>query len=183
MSKSNLRVAVRLVLLFTLIFALSVTQGWATSIGSSTTSRAFTDSSTGQVSIYVGDLFTAGDVVSTFNWFGPVFSGSRDLTPLLFQDNGSGVFTVVAIRASEIISGTSGAQSVAFGLQNGSLTIPGSGLFTFGFVTGLANSSGVLSGNTAGDVSFNPTPDGPLASRAARPRTFGSSRPPTPTST
>jgi len=156
MTKSNLRVAVRLVLLFSLVFALSVAQGWATSIGSSTTARSFTDSATGQVFIYAGDFFTPGDNISTFNWFGPVFAGSRDLTPLLFQDN-SGVFTVVAIGASEIVSGTGAAQSVAFGLQAGTLTAGSN--FTFGFVTGLANSSGVLSGNTAGAITGNGTVD------------------------
>lgn len=157
MSKSNLRVAVRLVLLFTLVFALSLTQGWATTIGSSTTSRTNTDSSAGQVYIFDGAFFNNGDVVANFSWFGPVFSGSRELTPLLFQDNG-GVFTVEAIGAAETVSGTGAVQTVGFGLQSGSLTAGTN--FTFGFVTGLASSTGSLTGSSIGSISFDPTVDG-----------------------
>jgi hypothetical protein len=156
MSTQKLRVTVRLVLLFSLVFALSLTQGWATTIGSSTTSRPFIDNSTGQVSIYDGAFFQNGDTITTFNWFGPVFSGSRNLTPLLFSDTG-GVFTVGAIGATETVSGTGAIQSVSFGLQAGSLTAGTN--WTFGFVSGLASSTGVLSGNTAGSISL----DSPIA--------------------
>jgi hypothetical protein len=111
------------------------------------------------VSIYDGAFFNPGDVVSTFSWFGPVFAGSRDLTPLLFQDNG-GVFTVEAIGTAESVSGTGAAQTVSFGLQAGSLTAGTN--FTFGFVTGLADSTGALSGGTSGgSISLDPTVDAP----------------------
>jgi hypothetical protein len=162
MSKSNLRVVVRLVLLFMLVFALSLTQGWATTIGSSTTSRSNVDGATGQVYIYDGAFFNSGDNVSTasFNWFGPTFSGSRDLTPLLFLDN-DGVFTVEAIGAAETVNGTGAVQSVLFGLQAGTATATGT-TYTFGFVTGLADSTGDLSGGTSsGVVTFDPTVDAP----------------------
>lgn len=156
MAISHLRVAVRLVLLFSVVFVLSLSQGGATTIGSSTTSRSSTDSATGQVYIYAGDFFQPGDVVTGFSWFGSVFSGTRDLTPLLFQDTG-GKFTVVAIGATETVSGGGGVQSFSFGLQNGT-NIAGSN-YTFGFVTGLANASGALTGSSAGSITFNPTVD------------------------
>jgi hypothetical protein len=157
MSTQKLRVTVRLVLLFSLVFALSLTQGWATTIGSSTTSRPFLDSATGQVYIYDGATFQSGDAITTFNWFGPVFSGSRDLTPLLFSESLGGVFTVVAIGATESVSGTGVAQSFSFGLQAGSLTAGTN--WVFGFVTGLAGSTGTLAGTSAGSINF----DSPIA--------------------
>jgi hypothetical protein len=158
MAKSSLRVVVRLVLLFSLIFALSLTQGWATTIGSSLSSgRTDLDSSLGQVYIYDGAFFNSGDVVASFSWFGPTFSGSKDLTPLLFQDNG-GVFTVEAIGAAQVVTYTGSAQTVSFGLQAGSLTAGTN--YTFGFVTGLADSTGALSGgSTGGSIGYDPTVD------------------------
>jgi hypothetical protein len=163
MVKTHLRVVVRLVLLFLLVFALSLSQGWATTIGSTTTNRSFTDTAQGQVYIYnggSGSYFTPGDTVTGFSWFGSVFSGTRDLTPLLFQDVG-GVYTVVAIGGQESVNGAGGVTSVSFGQQAGSLVIPGTGNYTFGFVTGLADSSGGLSdGTSAGSIKFDSTVDG-----------------------
>ncbi len=156
MAKSHLRVAVRLVLLFSVVFVLSLSQGGATTIGSSTTNRSFTDSASGQVYIYTGDFFQPGDVVTGFSWFGSVFSGTRDLTPLLFQDNG-GVFTVVAIGNPETVSGGGGLQSFSFGLQAGT-NVAGTN-YTFGFVTGLADSTGTLTASSPGSIKFNSTVD------------------------
>src|SRR5580698_3394470 len=155
MSKSNLRVAVRLVLLFSLIFALSLTQAWADTIGSSTATRNILDVSAGQVYIYAGgDFASSGETVSTFSWYGPVFSGSRNLTPLLFENNGDGSYTVEAIGTAISVSGTGSVQGpVSFGLQAGSL-ITGSNE-TFGFVTGLAGSTGIVGSPTAGVVGFD----------------------------
>jgi hypothetical protein len=165
MSKTHLRVAVRLVLLFSLVFALSLSQGGATTIGSSTTNRSFTDTATGQVYIYSGNsFFTPGDVVNGFSWFGSVFSGTRELTPLLFQDNG-GVFTVVAIGASEAVSGAGGVQSFSFGLQAGT-NVAGTN-YTFGFVTGAVDSAGDISGATAGSIKFNSTVDAGVGASGA----------------
>jgi hypothetical protein len=157
MSKSNLRVAVRLVLLFSLIFALSLTQAWADTIGSSlSTSRNSLDVAQGQVYIYAGgDFASSGETVSTFSWYGPVFSGAqRDLTPLLFLDNGNGSYTVEAIGTSMSVSGSASAQGpVAFGLQSGSLTTGSN--WTFGFVNGIVNSGGTVTATSAGDVGFD----------------------------
>jgi hypothetical protein len=154
MSKSNLRVAVRLVLLFSLVFALSLTQAWADTIGS-TLQNGSLDVATGQVYIYAGgDFASSGETVSTFSWYGPIFSGTRDLTPLLFQDNGDGSYTVEAIGTSMSVSGTGAAQGpVAFGLQSGSLTTGSN--WTFGFVNGIVNSGGAVTGTSGGDVAFN----------------------------
>jgi len=160
MSKSSLRIAVRLVLLFTLVFALSLTQGWATTIGSSTTVRPTLDVSSGQVFIYDGGFLSTGDVANTFNWFGPVFSGSKDLTPLLFSDSG-GLFTVVGIGSPESVAYTGSAQSFAFGLQAGTGTASSAGTFTFGFVEGLASSTGAVSGTTTGSIGHDGTVDAP----------------------
>jgi hypothetical protein len=79
-----------------LIFAIFLSQGWATMIGSSTTKRNFTGG---------------------FRWFGSVFSGTRDLTHLLSEGNG-GAFPVVAISAPETLRGRD-LPSFSFGLQTG----------------------------------------------------------------
>jgi len=161
MSKSSLRVAVRLVLLFTLVFALSLTQGWATTIGSTTTARPTLDGSAGQVYIYDGGFLANGDVANTFNWFGPVFSGSKDLTPLLFSDS-NGVFTVVGIGTPQSVTYTGLVQSPAFGLQAGTGTASSAGTFTFGFVEGLY-SDGTLTATSNGSIGHdtNVTSDPP----------------------
>ncbi len=159
MSKLSLRVVVRFAVFFTLLLALSLSQGWAGTIqGSSTTARSFTDVATGQVFIYNGGFFVSGETVNTFNWFGPTFSGSRDLTPLLFSES-NGVFTVVGIGTSQTITDpTAGVMSVAFGLEPGGTNLTGSN-FTFGFVNGLTDSTGTLSSTSAGTVEHNNTVD------------------------
>jgi hypothetical protein len=154
MSKSNLRVAVRLVLLFTLIFALSLTQGWASTIGSVLTPlQADTDGSSLVVVIYNGGSaaeFNPGDTIGNFSWAGNLFTGSRELTPLLFQDNG-GTFTLEAIGTAITVTGATNAGSPSFGIVSGLSTI-GTG-YTFGFVDGTVNSGGSVT-TSQGSVSF-----------------------------
>jgi len=160
MAKTHLRVAVRLVLLFSLVFALSLTQGWADSIGSSTTLRSTLDVSTGQVFIYDGASLPTGDTATTFNWFGPTFSGTKDLTPLIFTFNsGTDTYTVVGIGSSEIVSYSGSVQSFAFGLTAGTATAAGSNYF-FGFVEGLASSTGALTATSNGSIGHNSPIDG-----------------------
>jgi hypothetical protein len=155
MSRSRLRVAVRFFVLFSLLLALSLTQSWATPLtnqGSSATTLPNLDTAVGQVYIYNGGLFPSGETVNTFNWFGPVFAGFRDMTPLLFSVSG-GIFTVVGIGTPDSVSGTGLAQSVAFGLLAGSNVTGGN--WTFGFVNGLANTDGTFSATSAGTVAQN----------------------------
>jgi hypothetical protein len=112
------------------------------------------------VEIYNGNaFFNPGDTVASFSWYGKVFSGSADLTPLLFQSNGDGTFTVEAIGAGIVVTGATDAsvQSVSFGLQAGSL-VAGTN-YTFGFVSGLVGSDGTVTG-TPGSVSLNNGVDG-----------------------
>jgi|ERR1035441_2005813 hypothetical protein len=154
MSKSNLRVAVRLVLLFTLIFALSLTQGWASTIGSQLTALADLDGSSEVVVIYNGGsaaYFNPGDTIGNFSWIGKLFSGSAELTPLLFQSNGSGTFTLEGIGTAIAVNGASDVGSASFGLVAGSPVV-GTG-YTFGFVDGTVNSGGTVA-TSQGSVTF-----------------------------
>ena len=147
MSTLNLRVVVRLVTLFALVLALSLT-GWASSLnqGSTATTRTNNDTFSGGVYIYNGGSFTNGESVTVFNWFDSgVFTGSSDLTPLLFTSDGSGNFTVAAIGAQETVDGS---------LQAGSNLVTGTN-WTFGFLEGGINSGGVVSATTAGGIPFN----------------------------
>jgi hypothetical protein len=164
MSRSNLRLVVRLVLLLTLVFALSLTEVWADTIGSSlSTSRNNLDVAQGQVYIYAGgDFAGAGETVSTFSWYGPVFSGPRYLTPLLFQDNLNGTYTLEGIGVSFILSGTGGVEGpIAFGLHSGSATTGSN--WTFGFVNGIVQDGSVTTAS-AGVVGFDALEGGAGAS-------------------
>jgi hypothetical protein len=163
MAKTHLRVVARLVLLFSLVFALSLTQGWADSIGSSATHRGTYDTSTGQVFIYDGAFLPTGDTVTFFNWFGDTFTGSKDLTPLIFTFNpGTDTYTVVGIGTQEQnVTASGSVQSFAFGLLAGGTATATSGTdYTFGFVEGLADSSGNVTGATSGAVGHNSPVDG-----------------------
>jgi hypothetical protein len=169
MSKSNLRDVVRLVALFTLVFALSLAQGWADSIGTGTINPPdpLLDVSAGQVSIYNGGFIPVGDTATNFNWFGPTFSGSRELTPLIFTESG-GVFTVVGIGAQEIdVSYTGSPESFAFGLQAGTATASAAGTYTFGFVEGLADSTGSVSSASTGSIGHDNSVDAGLGAGGA----------------
>jgi hypothetical protein len=111
------------------------------------------------VYIYAGNTFTTGENITGFSWFGPVFAGTKSITPLLFSVSG-GTYTVVDIGAFEQITDNTPAQvlSFAFGSQAGS-TVTGSG-WTFGFVEGVANSLGNIASPTAGGIQFNTPIDG-----------------------
>jgi len=156
MSTANLRVVVRLVTLFALVFALSLT-GWASSFnqGSTAVSRTNNDTFSGGVYIYNGGNFASGETVTVFNWYDSgIFSGvGINATPLLFTSNGSGTYTVVAIGTSESTDSV-GAQSAPFGLIAGSNVVSGAN-WTFGFLEGTANSSGGISNQTAGGIPFD----------------------------
>lgn len=155
MSKSNLRLVVRLVLLFTLVSALSLTQVWATTIGSPTILQADQDTATGVVAIYTGNaFFNTGDTIANFSWIGKTFSGSEELTPLLFQSNGEGQYTVVGIGTAITVSGATNntIQSDPFRLVAGSSTVGAD--TTFGFVAGTVDPDGGSVSGSAGSVSF-----------------------------
>ena len=159
MSTSNLRAVVRLAVLFSLVFALSVSQGWAggiTDIGSAAISRPSVDGAPGEVYIYDGGVFQNGETVGTFNWFGPTFSGSSTLTPLLLSESG-GIFTIVGIGSVINETSGSGMSSTAFGLQNGS-NVAGSN-WTFGFLEGAATSTGSFVASTGGVPFVSPNDD------------------------
>jgi hypothetical protein len=107
--------------------------------------------------VYSGFL-PSNDALGNFNWFGPSFSGSRFLTPLLFELTSPGVFTVVGFGNGQTVTYNGSPQSFAFG--NFTTTDTG---FTFGFVSGLVSSNGSLSSTSAGSVGLNFTVDGPPA--------------------
>jgi hypothetical protein len=144
-----------------LVFSLSLTLGWATPItnqGSTATSRNTLDVSTGLVVIYNGGFFPSGETINQFSWFGPTFSGSLDLTPLIFTDT-NGIFTVVGIGTPQTVNFTGSPQTFDFGVIAGTDVTSGSN-FTFGFVTGLALPGGTLSGTSKGSVGVDLTVDG-----------------------
>jgi len=152
------------VVLFSLVSALCLTVGWAGSLqeGSTATARALTDTALGQVMIFDGDFFAnSGETVSTFNFFDANGSGTRFVTPILFEETSTGVFVVRGIGTTDTVT-TNGLQTFAFGLQNGSATVT-SGLFTFGFIEASVNSAGNQTASSTGGVDltnpFENTPD------------------------
>jgi hypothetical protein len=162
MSPLNVRV-VRFGLLFALVLALSIT-GSAASLnqGSTATTRSNQDSSPGEVYIYAGGAFPAGETLNNFTWFGPVLNGvTLYVTPILFSVN-SGVYTVQGVGAGEELTGPFPAQTMSnvWGLQMGT-NVTGAN-YTFGFLEGLIDrNTGNVTLTSAGGVEFNPTVDAP----------------------
>ena len=163
MSHSS-RTITRLVL-FALILTLSLGVSWAgLTEGSTATSRAFTDTAVAQVFIYDGGVFNNSEQVTTFSFFESAFTGSRFMTPILFQETATGQFTVVGIGASQTLVGTGAgfANSFVFDpVTAGTDTTGGSGLFFFGYINATVNASGSQLLSSAGTVTFNSTVDAP----------------------
>ncbi|HYL72997.1 MAG TPA: PEP-CTERM sorting domain-containing protein [Bryobacteraceae bacterium] len=143
------------VVLFSLVLALSLTVSWAGTLeGSTSVARTFTDTNIGQVMIFNGDFFTNGVTVSTFSFFDSNGSGTRWVTPILFQENVTGQFTVVGIGTSDSFS-TNVLQVFPFALQNGTANVTSTN-FTFGFIESQVTSAGNETANvSAGGVDFN----------------------------
>ncbi len=147
------------VVLFSLVLALSLTVSWAGTLeGSTSVARTLTDTALGQVMIFNGDFFTSGVTVSTFSFFDSNGSGVRWVTPILFQENVTGQFTVVGIGTSDSFS-TNGLQTFAFGLQNGSANVTSTN-FTFGFIEAQVNSAGTQTISSTGGVDLSNPLDG-----------------------
>lgn len=159
MSRFSVLGGARFTLLMLVVLALSIPMGWAATIqGSSSTSRSFVDLSAGQVYIYNGGFFASGEQVTTFSWFGHLFSGSKNMTPILFEETSTGVFTVRGIGTGQTVTDSGASQSFAFGLTSGTDTTSNA-FFTFGFINAMANTSGTTSSATAGTVDFDLTVD------------------------
>ncbi len=132
---------------------------WADTIeGSATIHRTFTDSSSGQVYLYAGGSFDAGDRLTTFTWLND--NGHVGyMTPILFEQTSPGVYTVrgVGENVSPVVSGS--VQSAAFTLAYGT-DVTTNGNFTFGWINAQVDSSGNQAANSAGTVDWNEFADG-----------------------
>jgi hypothetical protein len=125
----------------------------ATILGSTLINRTFIDAASGQVYIYAGGSFDSGVQMSTFSIFGDGYSGSRVITPVLFEQTSAGVFTVRGVGTGRSVVAVSAAQNFAFGLNFG-IDITTNGSYTFGFINALVNSAGTPTTSSAGDVDF-----------------------------
>jgi hypothetical protein len=142
-----------------LLLALSTSASWAGTLqGSTTTSRPILDSAIGQVYIYDGGFFPNNETVSTFSWLGNSFSGSRFMTPLLFEETAPGVFVVRDIGAGQTVTSSGSPQSFSFNVQQGTGTT-NSSLFVFGFINGLVDSNGHQTSSSAGTVTLDMVTD------------------------
>jgi hypothetical protein len=141
--------------LLTLALILSPADSSASTLqGSSLTLRTDLDAASGQVFIYAGGFFEIGEKLTTFSWLSGSFSGTRFMTPLLFEEASPGVFTVRGIGAGESVTSSGSPQSFNFNVQQGTDTTS-SGLFVFGFINALVNSNGQQTASSTGTVSFN----------------------------
>lgn len=122
-------------------------------LGSALINRTFLDSSAGQVIIYAGGFFDNNLKVNTFSIFGDGYSGSRVITPILFEQTSAGVFTVRGVGTGRTVASVSAPQSFDFGLQFGIDTTTNSN-FTFGFIQALVNSSGSPTFSSLGSVDW-----------------------------
>jgi hypothetical protein len=144
------------VALFSVLFALSLSVSWAgLTEGSAQINRNNLDVASGQVYIYDGGFFNNLETVTTFSWLGDMFAGSRFMTPILFQETSTGVYTVVGIGTGRTVTSSGGIQSFSFGLVSGTATTGASGQFVFGYVNALLNSNGTEGSSSAGTVDMN----------------------------
>lgn len=143
------------VLILSFCLSLLMPAAWASAIGgSSAISRLWTDGAAGQVEIYAGGFFPALTQITTFSIFGHSFTGTRDVTPVIFEVTSPGVYTVRGVGTGQAISASSVMQMFAFGLQYGSSTTTNAN-YTFGFLNGFVNGSGTQTASTAGAVDFD----------------------------
>jgi hypothetical protein len=139
-----------------LLLALGLgTLASADSIGSSLVPRPSTDGSAGQVYIYAGGFFASGvTVTQDFSWVNSQGYGTGYLTPILFNENSTGVFTVLGVgQGVTVPAASTSPQSIPFVLQYGS-DVTGSDT-TFGFIEGLVNGSGDITAVSSGDVDLD----------------------------
>jgi hypothetical protein len=149
----------RRILQFSLTLLLCAPLSWTTTIdGSTATFRSIIDTSVGQVYIYDGGFFDSGRRVTTFSLLDDLSTGTRLLTPLLFEQTSTGVFTVRGVGTGESLATPAGVQMFDFGLVFGT-NVTTNANFTFGFITALVNSSGGQTSSTAGSVDMNFTVD------------------------
>jgi len=134
--------------------------------GSTITHRSVTDNGFGELNIYVGASLPVGtDLLALRFLFDTTQAGNTSgyLTPLLFEYNpveAATVYTVVGIGKGFQVNLSSAPQEIPFELVAGTKMARGAN-FTFGFVMGILNSSGVQVENSQGVVDFDGTyPDG-----------------------
>jgi len=157
------RAAILRMTFFILLLAFSISVGRAGTIeGSAVIPREALDIAFGQVYIYAGGSFDNGETVTTFSWLGIAaypgfdFSGQRFMTPILFEQTSPGIFVVRGVGAGQTVTSSGSVQTFAFNLQEGIGTTT-SGLFTFGFINALVDSSGNRTASSAGTVSVSET--------------------------
>src|SRR5437879_1674735 len=149
----------RSILKFSLALSLCAPLSWTATIdGSTAVSRANIDVAVGQVYIYDGGFFDTGRRVTTFSLLDDLSSGNRLLTPILFEQTSTGVYTVRGVGASETVPSPNIVQTFDFGLAFGTNVTTNTN-FTFGFITATVNTSGVQTSSTAGAVDMNFTVD------------------------
>ena len=129
-------------------------QAAAVAIGSTAAARPETDNASGQVYIYTGGSLPAGTTVSMLSIYA---NQTGWVTPVLFQQNSTGKYTVAGIGDSFDIT-TTGPQSIPFNLLAGS-AVASNGSYTFGFINASVNSSGAQTASTAGVVAYDSSVD------------------------
>lgn len=124
--------------------------------GSDPKNRPYTDFSPGRLYIYTGGHLASDVRVSKFFWFGDGFSGTRVMTPLLFEETEEGVFAVRGIGYGRRVASDSKTQIFNFGLLHGT-DVTTNDKFTFGFINALVDSDGRPTYRSAGTVDYSRT--------------------------
>lgn len=129
--------------------------------GATLTHRSNVDNDSGQVYIYIGGLFPVGTTPTTFSYLfdfaGPAGNTTGYITPLLFERVAGPFYTIYVVRAigqGFSVAISSSPQTIPFTIVEGASVTP-HGNYTFGYVNGLVNASGVLTAMSSGTVDMD----------------------------
>jgi hypothetical protein len=133
--------------------------------GSSPTDRQQTDQYVASVYIYTGGSFPARTVVTDFQYlfgFGEFGNTTGYITPLLFEAESSGEYTIYTVRGIgegfEVALNPT-AQKLPFDVVDGT-KVTTNAKYTFGWVNALVDSTGTPSATSMGCVEFDNPADG-----------------------
>ena len=146
------------------ILSFSAVSTWgATPVveGSSLTHRSIVDGDSGQVYIYIGGAFPAGTKLSTFKFLfdhvGPEGNQVGFITPLLFTREIRGsqvIYAVAGIGRGFQVSGNMAPTTILFDIVKG-ISVPNTGLYTFGFINAIVDTNGKPLVHSPGTVDMN----------------------------
>ncbi len=139
--------------LFLITILMAPATIFADTIGSNPVFTGNSDGDAGEAYVYAGGYFSADQQVSSMTWNNGSNSPSDVLTPLMFQDNGSGDYELIGI--GQTLGAGSGLQTASITASLGTFDTGASTTDTFGFITAALDGEGNITSATPGAVDFS----------------------------